>query len=83
MRGIDGYFAFLEEPYAGEIARRFGVAVESPVDLFNWPRHRGDFGLRVPPSQRAMREFLARWRGLAWPGAQAVRASELCGRQDG
>jgi integrase/recombinase XerC len=55
MRGIDGYFAFLEEPYAGEIARRFGVAVESPVDLFNWPRHRGDFGLRVPPSQRAMR----------------------------
>jgi hypothetical protein len=38
------------------------VAVESPVDPFNRPRHRGDFGLRVPPSQRATREFFARWR---------------------
>ena len=53
MNQIDGYFAFLEQRYAGEIARRYGVAVESPVDLFNRPRHRGDFGLRVPPSQRA------------------------------
>jgi integrase len=59
---IDGYFAFLEQRYAGEIARRFGVAVESPIDRFNRPRHRGDFGLRVPPSQRAMREFFAAWR---------------------
>lgn len=63
MNQIDGYFAFLEQRYAGEIARRYGIAVESPVDLFNRPRHRGDFGLRVPPSQRAMREFFAGWRG--------------------
>lgn len=60
---LDHYFAFLEQRYAGEIARRFGVGVESPVDSFNRPRHRGDFGLRVPPSQRATREFFARWRG--------------------
>ncbi len=59
---IDSYFAFLEQRYAGEIARRFGVAVESPVDPFNRPHHRGDFGLRVPPSQRATREFFAGWR---------------------
>jgi integrase/recombinase XerC len=62
MNQIDGYFAFLEQRYAGEIARRYGVAVESPIDPFNRPRHRGDFGLRTPPSQRAMREFFARWR---------------------
>ena len=59
---IDAYFAFLEQRYAGEIMRRFGAAVESPIDPFNRPRHRGDFGLRVPPSQRATREFFARWR---------------------
>ena len=63
MNIIDSYFAFLEQRYAGEIARRYGVAVESPVDPFNRPRHRGDFGLRIPPSQRATREFFARWRG--------------------
>ncbi len=62
MNLLDSYFAFLEQRYAGEIARRFGVAVESPIDPFNRPRHRGDFGLRVPPSQRAAREFFARWR---------------------
>jgi integrase/recombinase XerC len=62
LNRIDGYFAFLEQRYAGEIARRFGVAVESPIDPFNRPRHRGDFGLRVPPSQRALREFFAAWR---------------------
>lgn len=59
---IDAYFAFLEQRYAGEIHRLFGTMVESPVDPFNRPRHRGDFGLRVPPSQRAMREFFAAWR---------------------
>lgn len=59
---IDRYYAFLEQRYAGEILRRFGVAVESPVDAFNRPRHRGDFGLRVPPSQRAVREFFSSWR---------------------
>ncbi|MFE1781364.1 tyrosine-type recombinase/integrase [Streptomyces sp. NPDC059506] len=59
---IDGYFAFLEQRYAGEILRRFGAAVESPIDPFNRPRHRGDFGLRIPPSQQAMKEFFARWR---------------------
>lgn len=62
LNHIDGYFAFLEQRYAGEIARRFGAAVESPIDPFNRPHHRGDFGLRVPPSERAMREFFARWR---------------------
>ncbi|MFD4972078.1 tyrosine-type recombinase/integrase [Streptomyces sp. NPDC058424] len=62
MNQIDHYFAFLEQRYAGEIARRFGAAVESPIDPFNRPKHRGDFGLRVPPSQRAAREFFARWR---------------------
>ena len=44
MNIIDSYFAFLEQRYAGEIARRYGVAVESPIDAFNRPRHRGDFG---------------------------------------
>ena len=46
LNRIDGYFAFLEQRYAGEVARRFGCAVESPVDPFNRPAHRGDFGLR-------------------------------------
>ena len=41
---------------------RFGAAVESPIDPFNRPHHRGDFGLRIPPSQTAMKEFFARWR---------------------
>lgn len=62
MNALDAYFAFLEQRYAAEIGRRFGVAVESPVDPFNRPRHRGEFGLRVPPSRRAMREFFAGWR---------------------
>jgi integrase len=66
---IDGYFTFLEQRYAGEIARRFGAAVESPVDQFNRPRHRGDFGLRIPPSRRAIVEFFAAWR-TALPGAR-------------
>ncbi|WP_461124388.1 site-specific integrase [Saccharothrix stipae] len=59
---IDGYFAFLEQRYRGEIARRFGIRVESPVDPFNRPRHRGDFTLRIPPSAKAMREFFRDWR---------------------
>ncbi|MGW6695831.1 tyrosine-type recombinase/integrase [Rhodococcus sp. NPDC054953] len=59
---IDSFYAFLEQRYAGEIARRFGAAVDSPVDQFNKPVHRGDFGLRVPPSQRAMAEFFSTWR---------------------
>jgi integrase/recombinase XerC len=62
LANIDGYYTFLEQRYAGEIARRFGVAVESPIDPFNRPRHRGDFGLRVPPSQHAARAFFASWR---------------------
>jgi integrase/recombinase XerC len=62
VNAIDAYFAFLEQRYAGEVARRFGVGVESPIDPFNRPRHRGEFGLRIPPSQRAMREFFAAWR---------------------
>jgi integrase len=71
---LDHYFAFLEQRYAGEIFRRFGVAVESPVDDFNRPVHRGDFGLRVPPSQRAMREFFARWRDSLESARKAVVA---------
>jgi len=71
MNRIDSYFAFLEQRYAGEIARRYGVRVESPIDPFNRPCHRGDFGRRVPPSQRATREFLraggSRWTGHASP----------------
>ncbi|WP_426501653.1 tyrosine-type recombinase/integrase [Streptomyces sp. D54] len=59
---IDHYFAFLEQRYAGEILRRFGAAVESPVDAFNRPRHRGDFGLRIPPSRAEMKAFFSSWR---------------------
>ena len=59
---VDGYFIFLEQRYAGEIARRFGAAVESPVDSFNRPRHRGDFGLRIPPSKKALAECFGAWR---------------------
>ncbi|OQD57440.1 integrase [Streptomyces phaeoluteigriseus] len=62
ITNIDGFYAFLEQRYAGEISRLFGATVESPVDPFNRPRHRGDFGLRVPPSQRAMTDFFVRWR---------------------
>ena len=62
LNKIDGYYAFLEQRYAGKIARLFGATVESPVDLFNQPRHRGDFGMRVPPSKRATTEFFASWR---------------------
>lgn len=62
MTRIDGYFAFLEQRYAGEILRRFGAAVASPVDAFNRPVHRGDFGLRIPPSSRATKDFFASWR---------------------
>ena len=62
IRNIDAYFAFLEQRYAGEIFRRFGASVESPINPFNRPRHRGDFGLRVPPSRRALKEFFGDWR---------------------
>ncbi|MFI6449118.1 tyrosine-type recombinase/integrase [Kitasatospora sp. NPDC050543] len=62
MNQIDGFYAFLEQRYAGEIARRFGAGVESPIDPFNRPQHRGDFGLRVPPSQAALKDFFGRWR---------------------
>lgn len=72
---IDMYFAFLEQRYAGEIARRFGIRVESPVDGFNRPRHRGDFGLRVPPSQKAMRDMFSAWRASL---AQARKYPVAC-----
>ncbi|WP_251982802.1 hypothetical protein [Streptomyces violaceusniger] len=54
LNRIDHFFAFLEQRYAHEIFRRFGAAVESPIDPFNRHAHRGDFGLRVPPSARAV-----------------------------
>ncbi|MGW7325475.1 tyrosine-type recombinase/integrase [Streptomyces sp. NPDC054845] len=62
ITGIDMYFAFLEQRYAGEVLRRFGAAVESPIDAFNRPHHRGDFGLRIPPSAKEMTAFFASWR---------------------
>ena len=37
---IDAFYAFLEQRYAGEIMRRFGAVVESPIDSFNRPQHR-------------------------------------------
>lgn len=62
LNHIDAFFALLEQRYAHEITMRFGATVESPVDPFNRPVHRGDLGLRIPPSQTAMKEFFARWR---------------------
>ncbi|MET8249241.1 site-specific integrase [Streptomyces sp. NPDC005202] len=69
MNRIDSYFAFLEQRYAGEILRCFGAAIQSPVDSFNRPEHRGDFGLRIPSSVRATKEFFASWRD-ALPSAR-------------
>ncbi|MER6471423.1 site-specific integrase [Streptomyces collinus] len=43
ITNIDGFYAFLEQRYAGEISRLFGAAVESPVDPFNGPRQREAF----------------------------------------
>ncbi|KUN49319.1 hypothetical protein AQJ27_02025 [Streptomyces olivochromogenes] len=45
---IDSYFAFLEQRCAGEIARRFGATVESPVDTFNRPVLRGTSACESP-----------------------------------
>ena len=71
---VDSYFAGLEQRYAGEIARRFGATVESPVTTFNRPVHRGDFGLRIPPSQRALTECVTQWR--AWlPAARTYQVA--------
>ncbi|MFF3335380.1 hypothetical protein ACFYWX_38570 [Streptomyces sp. NPDC002888] len=69
---IDLYYAFLEQRYAGEIHRRFGAVVQSPVDAFNRPVHRGDFGLRIPPSVRATKRFFGAWRE-ALPRARSIR----------
>lgn len=52
ITSIDLYFAFLEQRYAGEIRRRFGAVVESPVDAFNPPRHRGTWGYGSRPHAR-------------------------------
>ncbi|WTI42420.1 site-specific integrase [Streptomyces sp. NBC_00589] len=62
ITNIHHYFAFLEQRHAGEIRRRFAAIVESRVDAFNQPRHRGDFGLRIPPSRPQMEAFFAAWR---------------------
>ncbi|MFE2587655.1 tyrosine-type recombinase/integrase [Streptomyces anthocyanicus] len=62
LNKIDHFFAFLEQRYAHEIFQQFGAMVESPIDPFNRQAHRGDFGLRVPPSARATKEFFAAWR---------------------
>lgn len=79
---IDAYFVFLEQRYAGEIHRLFGSVVESPVAPFNRPRHRGDFGLREPPSQRAMREFVPAWRN-ALPQARKEAVACMQGLRHG
>lgn len=79
MVKIDGFFAFLEQRYAGEIGRRFGVGVQSPVDAFNRPRHRGEFRQRIPPSRRAMEEFFAAWReGLPRARKYPVAVRDYC-----
>lgn len=62
LNRIDHYYAFLEQRYGGEVFSRFGAIVESPVDPFNRPAHRGDYTQRVPPSARALKEFFASWR---------------------
>jgi hypothetical protein len=58
-----------------------GCLVESPVDPFNWSAHRGGFGLRVPPSRRALREFFTACRdyavGLCRPGFPVSHARSL------
>ncbi len=62
LNRIDGYFAFLEQRYArGDRppVRLAGGVAGRPVQP---AAHRGDFGLRVPPSRRALREFFAAWR---------------------
>lgn len=62
MNRLAAYFSFLEHRYADEILHRFKVTVRSPVDVFNRPRHRGDFTVRVPPSRAVLQQFFARWR---------------------
>ncbi|MFF3001095.1 hypothetical protein ACFVTC_42265 [Streptomyces sp. NPDC057950] len=62
MTRIDHYYAFPEQRYGGEVFRRFGAVVESPVEPFNRPAHRGDYTQRIPPSARAVRRFFAAWR---------------------
>src|SRR6266511_2521638 len=42
-----------------------------PIDPFNRPRHRGEFGLRVPPSQQALREFF--WLFPCFRGSRGCR----------
>lgn len=63
LNHIDAFYAFLEQQNTHEIMMRFGAVVESPVDPFNRPVHRGDFGLTIPPSQSAMKGgHLSVWR---------------------
>ncbi|WP_318723277.1 hypothetical protein [Streptomyces albicerus] len=76
ITSIDQYFAFLEQRYAGEILRRFGAAVESPVDAFNRPRHRGISGCgflrRGPRRRRSSAPGARSWRrraSIRWPSA--------------
>ncbi|MFF8873362.1 hypothetical protein [Streptomyces massasporeus] len=72
ITNIDGFYAFLEQRYAGEISRLFGAAVESPVDPFNRPRHRGDwvfYAPLAPPSRAKMRY------ARSTPGGASVSAS--------
>jgi hypothetical protein len=93
---IDGYFAFVEQRYAGEIARRFGCVVESPVDPFNRPRHRGQFGRFLVRGKGAhgsgprLREafMFAEGRDLLWwyieePGAGSVMTPSIRRRRCG
>ncbi|MER7408455.1 hypothetical protein ABT373_39960 [Streptomyces sp. NPDC000070] len=76
MVTIDSFFALLEQRYAGEILRRFGAAVESPADPFDRPRHRGEYGLRIPPRSGRRQNFPGRVSGRPTCSPRAVN---FCG----
>jgi hypothetical protein len=94
LNRIDGYFAFVEQRYGGEIARRFGCVVESPVPRSTGPgtgtgaisgcgcrHHRRHYGSSSPPGGRACRT-----RGRSWSlaGITLWRSSPIspgCGQR--
>lgn len=68
---------FREQRSARGIVRRFGAAVDSPIDPFNRHPHRRDFVLRVPPSTRAVGGFFAaRGREPAHARKEAVACGD-------
>ena len=81
LNRIDGYFAFLEQRYGGEIARRFGCAVESPVDPFNRPGAPGRFRAAGAAVAAGAAGVLRRLAGRAAGCAQGT--GRLPGLRDG